>query len=548
MSTPTPPGHTPPPEPPNGPLLPPERRRQPGSGLGRAVVIGVLVLALIAAGAYGVVQLRDSNGPGSAGEAKALPKSGMPSTDPALARFYDQELSWKSCEKANQCADLTVPLDYSDPGGTTIRIAVNKVPATGKAIGSLVVNPGGPGGSGIEYAESGADAFTEPVASRYDLIGFDPRGVDASTRLKCFDTAKMDAYLAQDPDPDTAAERADFARSIKEFGEACEQSSGDLVAHMSTEDVVRDMDVLRQALGEARLTYFGASYGTDIGAKYADLFPTHVGRMVLDGAVDPSQSNEQAALSQAKGFETALRAYVKSCLSQSDCPLGTSADAAGVDAGAKKIHDFIAATEQQPLQTGTSRELTSGLALTGVIEALYSQQLWSPLTQGLTQALDQGNGSILLQLSDLYSERGADGYTGNLLSVLQAVTCLDDDESIPVQQVPSHFAEFEKASPTFGETFAYNLTSCATWPVHSGNRAAPVSAKGAAPIVVIGTTRDPATPYAQAVSLAEQLDSGVLISRDGDGHTGFNQGNSCVDGAVQRYLLAGTVPKNGLRC
>ena len=153
-----------------------------------------------------------------------------------------------------------------------------------------------------------------------------------------------------------------------------------------------------------------------------------------------------------------------------------------------------------------------------------------------------------MQLSDLYAERGPDGYTGNLLSVLQAVTCLDDDESIPVGQVPSHFAEFEKASPTFGETFAYNLTSCHTWPVQSGNRAEAVSAKGAAPIVVVGTTRDPATPYAQAVSLAEQLDSGVLLSRDGDGHTGFNQGNSCVDTAVQRYLLAGTVPKDGLRC
>ena len=525
-------------------MLPPDRgsSRNQGSGIGKGIVIGVLVFALIAAGAYGVVALRDG-GAGGPGAAKALPKASMPSTEPDLATYYDQQLAWKACGNGNQCADLTVPLDYADPDGKTIRIAVDKVPASGQAIGSLVVNPGGPGGSGIDYAEAGARAFTEPVASRYDLIGFDPRGVEHSTPLTCFDTARMDAYLAQDPDPDTAAERTEFAESIRELGEACEKSSGDLVAHMSTEEVVRDMDVLRQALGEARLTYFGASYGTDIGAKYADRFPTHVGRMVLDGAVDPSQSNEQAALSQAKGFETALRAYVENCQSHDGCPLGGS-----VEEGAKKIHDLIAATEQQPLPTGGSRELTSGLALTGVVEALYSQQLWPALTQGLTQALSQRNGSVLLQLSDLYSQRGPDGYTGNLLPVLQAVTCLDDDESIPVGQVPSHFADFERASPTFGETFAYNLTSCHTWPVHSGNRAAPVRAEGAAPIVVVGTTRDPATPYAQAVSLAEQLDSGVLVSRDGDGHTGFNQGNSCVDTAVQRYLLAGTVPKDGLRC
>jgi hypothetical protein len=264
--------------------------------------------------------------------------------------------------------------------------------------------------------------------------------------------------------------------------------------------------------------------------------------MVLDGAVDPALSNEQLSLGQARGFETALRAYLADCVEQGDCILGDS-----VEAGAARIKDLIAQIDRQPLPTSDDRPLTEGLAVFGIILPLYVKEYWPLLTLALQSAID-GSGDRLLQLADQYSSRGPDEYTDNSTEALYAVNCLDHDDYIPSSEVPDHIPDFEKASPTFGRIFAYGLSSCASWPVKSGNRTTALDAAGAPPIVVIGTTRDPATPYQQAVSLAEELDSGVLVSRDGDGHTGFMQGNRCVDQAIERYLVGGTVPKDGLSC
>ncbi|RLV48293.1 alpha/beta hydrolase [Nocardioides mangrovicus] len=515
------------------------------------IAIGVVIALVVAGGAFGVVKLRDrdatgpsstpsASGSGDAG-ASNTPTAAMPSTDASLARFYDQKLTWKSCG-SDECASMSVPLDYADPTGKTIELKMVKVAATGKRVGSLVVNPGGPGGSAIQYAQS-SSSWPSAISQHFDLIGVDPRGVGESTPLECLDTAGTDQVVASDPDPDTDAERATLDDLIKGFGDGCLAKSGDLAKHMSTVEVAKDMDVLRQLLGESKLDYFGASYGTFIGATYAGLFPTHVGRMVLDGAIDPALSNSELNLGQAHGFETALRAYVADCVSRGSCVLGDS-----VDAGTQKIRQFIDQLDAQPLPTNSSRKLTAGLGVLGIWLPLYVKSYWPILTQALTQAMDQGNGSTLLALADQYTSRGSSGYTDNSLNALYAVNCLDHDDSIPVDQVPSHYAEFEKASPTFGRIFAYSLSTCSTWPVQDKRTSHAISAKGAPPIVVVGTTRDPATPYAWAKGLARELDSGVFVSRNGDGHTGFNQGNSCVDSAVEDYLVEGKVPKNDLRC
>ncbi|MCW2806221.1 MAG: alpha/beta hydrolase [Marmoricola sp.] len=529
--------------------LPQQQPRRGASTLTIVVAVGlVLVLGLTGAGLIGWAtwsHFRNDNG-GSVRLADPPPPSTTaqaPSYPPQLARYYGQHLDWNSCG-ANQCSRLKVPLDYAKPDGATIELAVLRAPATRRTqrVGQLVVNPGGPGGSGVDYASSGSSAFGEVLTRYFDIVGFDPRGVGKSTSLKCADTAQLDQFLSADPDPDNAAETSRLDRLTRQFGQGCLRRSGDLTRHVSTVEAAKDMDILRAALGEPRLDYLGASYGTFLGTTYADLFPTHVRRMVLDGAVDPALSSEQLSLGQARGFETALRAYLQDCVDKGACVLGDS-----VDAGARRISQFLDQVDAQPLPTSSGRKLTEGLAQYGIIAPLYVKSYWPLLTSALERAL-RGNGDQLLMLSDSYTMRGFDRYTSNSTEILYAVNCLDHDDYVPISQVPSRFAEFDKASPTFGRIFAYGLSTCASWPVRSGHRTTALAARGAPPIVVVGTTRDPATPYQQSVSLARELQSGVLVSRDGDGHTGFMQGNRCVDGAIESYLVGGKVPKDGLSC
>jgi pimeloyl-ACP methyl ester carboxylesterase len=508
----------------------------------------VLVLGITGAGiagwaAWAFLRNDATHGGPTADPPEPSTTATVPTYPTELARFYEQHLKWHSCGE-NQCTRLTVPLDYAQPDGRTIELAVLRAPAArrGQRVGQLVVNPGGPGGSGVDYASSGSFTFGDQLTNYFDIVGFDPRGVGQSTPLECAGTAQTDQFLSADPDPDTPAEVSRLDRLTREFGQGCLTRSGDLTRHVSTVEAAKDMDILRAALGERQLDYLGASYGTLLGATYADLFPTHVRRMVLDGAIDPALSNEQLSLGQAHGFEVALRAYLQDCVLRGSCVLGDT-----VDAGARRIKQLLAQVDATPLRTTESRRLTEGLASYGIILPLYLKEFWPLLTNALSAAIN-GNGEPLLQLSDQYTSRGGDRYTDNSTDALYAVNCLDHDDSIPISQVPSHFAAFEKASPTFGRIFAYGLSTCASWPVQSGKHTTALHADGAPPIVVVGTTRDPATPYSQAVALAKQLQSGVLVSRDGDGHTGFMQGNHCVDNAVEGYLVAGTVPKDGLSC
>jgi pimeloyl-ACP methyl ester carboxylesterase len=507
-----------------------------------------MVVAIVGIGLAGVAvwSLVRADSDGNGGPASAPPPSAtgdQPAYPEELERFYEQDLDWRSCAD-NECTTMQVPLDYDEPDGKTIELAVLRVPAERRSerVGQLVVNPGGPGGSGVDYASSGSFTFGEKLTRYFDIVGFDPRGVGKSTPLECLDTEETDEFLSADPDPDTPAEVERLDELTRGMGEGCLAESGDLTRHMSTEEAARDMDILRAALGEPKLDYLGASYGTFLGATYADLFPKNVRRMVLDGAIDPSLSNEELSLGQARGFETALRAYLGDCVRSGSCFLGDT-----VEAGAQRIADLLEQLDAQPLPTSGERELTEGYALYGIILPLYLKDYWPLLSVALKQALD-GNGDRLLALFDQYASRGPDGYKDNSIEAIYAINCLDHNDYISSDRVPSKFPEFEKASPTFSRIFAYGLSTCASWPVKSGHRTTALKAEGAAPIVVVGTTRDPATPYEQAVSLARQLDSGVLVSRDGDGHTGFQQGNACVDSAVEEYLLEGSPPKDGLSC
>jgi pimeloyl-ACP methyl ester carboxylesterase len=512
-------------------------------------VIAVLALAVTAFAAVGLA-IR-----GAMPEAPTARPTPSPTTPPPasvteapeadLSDFYSQRIDWAPCASNgdHDCGTLTVPVDYADPQGETLDLALLRVPAGGARVGSLVVNPGGPGAPGTSYAAAGARVFREPLLRAFDVVGFDPRGVGRSDPVDCLSDAELDTYLAGDPTPDTAAERADYTSSVLSLGPSCVDRSGPVLGHVTTIEAARDMDVLRSALGEETLSYFGASYGTKLGATYAELFPEQVGRFVLDGAVDLSLAPQSMALQQAEGFETALRAYVQNCLDSTDnCFLGDS-----VDEGLATITGLLESIERQPLPAG-ERELTVGHAFYGVITPLYNRDYWFLLSTALASALE-GKGSALMQLADAYASRGGDGtYLDNSIEANYAINCLDDPTSVPFARVPSLFPAFEQASPTFGRVFAWGMAGCRGVAVRSTEKPLDIRAEGAAPILVLGTSRDPATPLRWARALADQLDSGVLVERDGDGHTAYNSGNECVDGIVEDYLVDGTVPEDGTAC
>ena len=465
--------------------------------------------------------------------------------DPALADFYDQELSWESCQGDFECSRLTVPVDYADPTGDTIELALLRVPAAepSRRVGSLVVNPGGPGAPGTSYAAAADRVFRQRLTDSFDVVGFDPRGTGQSEPVDCLSDEELDDYLAADPVPDDAAEEREVIGWTERFGAGCVQRSGDLVAHVTTVEAARDMDVLRAALGDERLDYLGASYGTKLGATYAELFPERVGHLVLDGAVDVSLESRQLSLDQAAGFERALRAYVQNCIdSTDDCFLGDD-----VEEGLAAITDLVDSIDAEPLPAGGDRELTVGKAFYGIVAPLYNRDYWFLLSAAL-RAAQGGDGAALMELADLYASRGPDGYTDNSAEAIYAINCLDDPFAIEPSEVVAESPAFEEASPTFGRIFAWGLIGCAGLQVERSEPAPQIDAEGADPIVVVGTTRDPATPYEWAEALATQLASGVLVTRDGDGHTGYNAGNACVDEAVEAYLVDGVVPDDGLTC
>lgn len=483
--------------------------------------------------------------------ATSTPVTSDASADPALAKFYGQTLSWASCETGMQCATATAPLDWSKPTGATIKLALIRHLATGTSLGSLFVNPGGPGGSGYDFLASGVESAVDAtLAKNYDIVSWDPRGVGRSTAIACGSAKTLDHYLFDLGPNDVVDSQVGtdkwFDESDKlttDFGAQCAKGSGDLLAHVSTLDTAKDLDMLRADLGQKKLTYLGYSYGTFIGATYADTFPQKTGKLVLDGAVDPAESYVDVVVSQSKGFESALRAYVANCLTQKTCPFtGT------VDQAIAKISALLDSLDTSPIKNSDGRELGGATMQTAIDEPLYSKSYWPYLDQLFTSVF-KGSAAVAFSLADSYYDRSQDGtYSSNLIVAFLATTCLDYPAKASRAESRAEAKRVAGEAPLFGEDAGYSAHGCYGWPVDAVRTPAPIAAKGSSDILVLGTTNDPATPYANAVSLSKELQNGHLVSYTGEGHTAYNGDSTCIDETVDAYFVSGTVPATDPHC
>ncbi|MCX4971580.1 alpha/beta hydrolase [Streptomyces sp. NBC_00620] len=476
-----------------------------------------------------------------------------------------QKLSWKDCPAPSasegggdapsplprgtkwKCATLKAPLDWTDPKGDTIKLALIRAKTSGdqsKRIGSLVFNFGGPGGSGVTTLPAFGEDYAK-LRTRYDLVSFDPRGVGRSAGVECESDDQLDEYFQQDATPDDSAEQKALLDNTKTFNAACEKNSGKTLPHLRTTDAARDMDLMRQVLGDDKLYYFGISYGTELGGVYAHLFPKNVGRAVFDAVVDPTQTSEQGSLGQAEGFQLALDNFADDCTSKTeDCPIGDSAQDVK-----DRIAKLLADLDSKPIPGVFPRQLTQTAATNGIAQALYSKDFWEYLTEGLEQAYD-GDGKVLMLLSDSMNGRNQNGQYSNITAANISINCADDKPRYTADYVESKLPEFRAASPLFGDYLAWGMVSCTDWAVAGAADHPDVSAPGAAPILVVGNTGDPATPYEGAKKMVDALGKGVGVelTYKGQGHGAYDSGNKCVQDAVNGYLLQGTVPSAGTIC
>jgi pimeloyl-ACP methyl ester carboxylesterase len=466
--------------------------------------------------------------------------------DPALRPFYGQTIVWRDCRDGFRCATVQAPEDWSQPGGTRIHLALLMRPASGSRLGTLFTNPGGPGVSGVDFLRSAASTFyDQDLLDHYDLVAWDPRGVGASSRVDCYGTKQLDEFLFSDPalPAGSAALRKDVVDAGTAFGKACLARTGGLLAHVGTEDTVQDLDMLRAAVGETKLDYFGFSYGTFIGALYADRFGSHVGRMVLDGAVDPSLSTFQESLANTRAFGEALKTYLAHCLrsssSSSSCPFAGDDVAGALD----RIASLLVALRAAPMRATDGRDVNGVVVRTAIDAALYDTQAWPSLTAAFV-ALLRGRADPMQQLADGYVDRGAKGYRDNLFEAIYAVDCLDKPVATDPATLRQEGKQLDAADPLRAADNTDDLGDqvCGNWPVPAQGSAHRVTAKGAPPIVVLGTTGDPATPYAWAVSLTGQLPGGVLLTLRGQGHTAYRNKVACINDRVDRFFVSGTVP------
>lgn len=456
---------------------------------------------------------------------------------------------WSDCGQDLQCGSVTVPVNYSRPQGATLKIAVERRPAAdpSQRIGSLVINPGGPGTSGIDDLPNELSVLTPGLLDRFDIVSFDPRGVERSDPVDCAPkppTSTTSTTAAPPPTPvslpdpvpvDAAAERSVEVQD-KEYGEACEKYSGAILPFVGTVDGARDLDRIRAALGDEKLTFIGHSYGTLLGAEYAELYPDHVRAMVLDGAIDPALGTDQMVIDQAKGFEAVLDDFFTWCASTSSCPWRPVGDPTSA------LVALISASDVKRLPGDDGASAGPGEFYNALLDDLYSRSSWPSLGDALSQA-QAGNGSDLITLSTSY----ASGGSTNGADANNAVNCLDHPVSRDPSTYPGLAATAAAAAPVFGPVLAWGLLQCAVWPVKPTRTPAPITAAGAPPILVVGTTGDPATPYQWAVSLATQLQHGELVTWQGVNHVAYFY-SPCVRAIDQAYLIDGTLPPTGTVC
>ncbi|WP_406013342.1 alpha/beta hydrolase [Streptomyces sp. NBC_00984] len=476
-----------------------------------------------------------------------------------------QKLTWKPCPAPSpaqgsgkapsplpggtpwECSFMRAPLDYAKPEGETVQLALIRARAKNQdnRIGSLIFNFGGPGASGVATLPAFGTDY-DKLRARYDLVSFDPRGVGRSDGVECETDKQLDARFETDSTPNTSAEVNAFVKNTKAFAQACEKNSGRQLPYVGTTDAARDMDLMRQVLGDKKLYYFGVSYGTQLGGVYAHLFPKNVGRSVLDAVVDPTLDSEQSSLGQAKGFQLALNNFTQDCVDRGEACKLPGSTSKEVEQG---VAGLLAQLEKKPIQGLGSRQLTQTLATTGIAAALYSKQTWPLLEEGLDEA-DGGNGALLLALADSLNGRSDNGQYDNSMAANTAINCADSKQRFTADQTEAKLPEFRSASKIFGDYLGWSLMACTGWPVPGAWNTPDVSAPGAAPILVVGNTGDPATPYEGAKAMADALGKGVGVEMtyEGQGHGAYNSGNACVQKTVGGYLLEGKVPAAGTVC
>ena len=482
-----------------------------------------------------------------------------------LDKFYNQSVVWGACQpyassdtgtqvfggSGLQCARITVPMDYDQPQGATITMAALRIRATdpSRRIGSLLMNPGGPGASGMEAAAGMARTWAgSPLSKRFDLVGFDPRGIGASLpAVRCLNGAATDAQRSSDLDDDSSpAGVAQYEQQQKDYANACERNTPqgkDMLANVGTVDAARDLDILRSVFGDKQLTYLGYSYGTLLGSTYAEQFPKNVRAMILDGAVDPTQDPVAQLVGQGTGFQNAFNQFAIWCAKQANCAVGTNPNNA-----TQVFRSLIDPLLTKPVPVGDGRKLGFDDATTGAIQTLYSETLWTYLNTGLNQ-LKQGTGQVLMELADNYNGRNANGTYSNEQDAFTAIHCVDGPPVTNSGTLLTEAQQYKKAAPFLddGRPAVAEADSCAYWPVRPTDQPHLPNVPGLAPTLVISTTNDPATPYQSGVNLANAL-HGSLLTFESTQHTAFLQNNACVDKWGANYLMNLTLPPAGTRC
>lgn len=464
-----------------------------------------------------------------------------------LEEYYHQVLRWDPCGGGMQCTTARAPMDWSDPGAAEIELALVRQPASGTKLGSLLVNPGGPGGSGYEFVLESVDYAASTTLQRsYDIVGFDPRGVGRSSAVSCYDDpAFLDDfnYGIIPGTPGTDQWIADLAAANAEFAQSCLTHTGPLLEFVDTVSAARDLDLLRAVLGDEKLNYLGYSYGTFLGATYADLYPENTGRLVLDGAVDPSTTDYEVTETQAVGFENAFKAYLADCLTRDECPFSGS-----VDAALARTAELLSELAANPLPSADGRMLGSSTMFIAIILPLYSQENW-PFLDDLFSEVFVGETATAFFLADNYNGRDPDGtYRDNSTEAFISINCLDYVTEVTNESMRAEAARLAQAAPVFGPVMSWGGTLCEAWPFPATRERVEIAAAGSADILVVGTTNDPATPYVWAVALADQLENGHLVTYEGEGHTAYTTGDPCVLGVVDAFFIDGTVPDSDPLC
>ncbi len=501
----------------------------------RSVPIGIRALALGAVVAALITACSSTNT--TAPSRLATQSTQTTQNESGLESFYTQQIDWRNCGDAD-CTTFEVPLDYQDPQGDRVELSMTKVRARGESIGSLFVNPGGPGGSAFEYAKAADFIVTDQIRESFDVVGVDPRGVGQSDTIRCLTDEQIDALISADGSPDTELEESRLILDSGFIGQACKNSNDPLIAHMSTVEVAKDMDIARALVGDPVMNLLGKSYGTAIGTTYIELFPDRVGRMVLDGVLPTYLNQLEVTKAQAEEFEVLLRYFVSDCLEQSDCPLTGS-----VDQGVQQIRQFLLDLDSDPLVGENQRELTESLATFAIVSYLYFPEYDFPdLRAALNAAMTQRDPNKLLTLLDQRISRAPDGrYTDNSSDAFYAVSCIDFPVTQSIDQVREFANQLAISAPTFGESLGWGVLACKDWP-YKAQQAIKITPNASAPVMLVSAENDPATPVQWAQEVATKLGNAELVLWEGGyNHTAYLEGSQCVTDRVDAYLLEGTI-------